>query len=43
MRSRAGATTKRASCAPSRQAVSSIPTGRTKVQGLWLNGEALDF
>ena len=26
-----------------RQAVGSIPTGGAKVQGLWLNGEALDF
>jgi hypothetical protein len=26
-----------------RQAVSSILTGRTKIEGLWLNGEALDF
>ena len=29
--------------APDRQAVGSIPTGRTKFLELWPNGEALDF
>jgi hypothetical protein len=38
-----GAQRQRASCAPDRQAVGSIPTGRTKFLELWPNGEALDF